>query len=99
MALKTGVVTLGTVRGAMLAKVDVAEAVDRAGLTLLEVMPPGSHDLATLPSGETALDPVCHMRVRIAEAALTHEHGGTTHYFCNDYCLTRFRQNPARFLE
>lgn len=99
MQLRTGAVTLGTKRGTMLAKVDIADAVDRAGLTLLDMKPPGAHDLATLPAGETALDPVCHMRVRIGKDALQYEHGGTTRYFCNDYCLTRFRQEPDRFKE
>ena len=99
MELRTGEVTLGTKPGVMLAQVDVADSVDRAGLTLLEMTPPGEHDLAKLPEGETAVDPVCRMKVRIEGAALKLDHGGTTHYFCNDYCLTRFKQEPAKFGE
>lgn len=99
MELRTGEVTLGTKPGVMLAKVDIAESVDRSGLTLLEMHPPGEHNLATVPGGETAVDPVCRMKVRIEGAALKLDHGGATHYFCNDYCLTRFKQQPERFGE
>lgn len=101
MELRTGGVTLGVTPGTMLAKVDVAETVDRAGLTLLDITPPGADDPAALPAGETALDPVCRMRIPVTEDArqFAQPADGATHYFCSDYCLTRFRQDPARFKE
>jgi hypothetical protein len=41
MRLKTGEVSLGMAPGAELSKTQLAEAVDSAGLTLLEFSPPG----------------------------------------------------------
>lgn len=47
----------------------------------------------------TAIDPVCGMSVTIAGAKLTHEHDGTTYYFCNPSCKERFAADPARYLD
>lgn len=46
----------------------------------------------------TAVDPVCGMSVRTAGAAHTHEHEGTTYYFCCGGCRSRFARDPAQFL-
>jgi len=48
---------------------------------------------------ETAIDPICGMSVKIEGAAHTHEHEGTTYYFCCAGCETRFAADPRSFLE
>ena len=50
-------------------------------------------------SAGTAVDPVCGMTVTIQGAKHRHEHGGTTHYFCNPRCKEKFVADPARFLD
>ncbi len=47
----------------------------------------------------TALDPVCGMRVVPSRAAGSHEHKGTTYYFCSKSCLAKFAADPERWLE
>src|SRR6185295_19208396 len=46
----------------------------------------------------TALDPVCGMRVVPSRAAGSHEHQGTTYYFCSKSCLAKFAADPERWL-
>jgi Cu+-exporting ATPase len=61
----------------------------------------GSHapgDPAAATPEETARDPVCGMAVRRATAKWTTEHDGQKYFFCNERCLTRFRDAPARYL-
>ena len=43
-----------------------------------------------------AIDPVCHMRVRIADAPASAMVGGRMHYFCADRCRERFLADLAR---
>ena len=45
-----------------------------------------------------AIDPVCSMQVRTADAPATSRHGGTTYYFCSDRCRERFDADPGRFV-
>jgi len=45
-----------------------------------------------------AIDPVCGMQVRSADAPATAVHEGITHYFCADRCRERFIADPGRFL-
>jgi Cu+-exporting ATPase len=45
------------------------------------------------------LDPVCGMTVVPGEDAGHTEHDGQTYYFCSEWCLEQFKQNPAQFLE
>jgi Cu+-exporting ATPase len=47
----------------------------------------------------TALDPVCGMRVVPSRAAGSHEHRGTTYYFCSKSCLAKFAADPERTLD
>jgi xanthine dehydrogenase accessory factor len=47
----------------------------------------------------TAIDPVCGMSVQIANAQHFHEHEGSTYYFCCAGCLTRFAEDPDKFLD
>jgi Cu+-exporting ATPase len=59
---------------------------------------PGTLDQG--PSTEReALDPVCGMMVVPGEAAGHTEHNGQMYYFCSEWCLEQFTQNPAQFLE
>lgn len=50
--------------------------------------------LFTLADGvaQTAVDPVCGMRVKISEAAAFESVAGETYYFCSEQCHLRFRQ-------
>ena len=48
------------------------------------------------PPDEQARDPVCGMTVD-PSGAQRHRHAGTTHYFCSERCLSRFRSEPERF--
>jgi Cu+-exporting ATPase len=53
------------------------------------------HDAAE----ETATDPVCGMKVTVADAKHTTVHEGHTYYFCNPKCLQKFTTEPARYLK
>ncbi len=48
---------------------------------------------------ETAIDPVCGMKVRIRPEAIRAEHEGTAHYFCNPKCREKFLADPQRYLK
>ncbi len=58
------------------------------------------HHPHTAPPQEpqTAIDPVCHMHVKIASARHVADVAGTTYYFCCAECLRRFVEDPDRFL-
>jgi len=45
-----------------------------------------------------AIDPVCAMQVRTADAPATARVDATTYYFCSDRCRERFSAEPDRFL-
>jgi Cu+-exporting ATPase len=51
-----------------------------------------------LPRQETAVDPVCGMRVRPEAAAGRTEYRGVTYFFCNKRCQARFEADPEAFL-
>ena len=58
----------------------------------IPMMPPG-------PSAERgSVDPVCGMTVQPENAAGSSEYQGRTYYFCSVGCLTKFRQDPDKFL-
>ena len=50
------------------------------------------------PEPETAIDPVCHMTVRVEGAMHTLEHDGKTYYFCCGGCRSRFAAEPEKYL-
>jgi len=50
-------------------------------------------------SDDTAIDPVCGMTVKKAEAKATSEYKGTTYYFCNPGCKDSFAKDPEKFLK
>ncbi|HZN14936.1 MAG TPA: permease [Acidimicrobiales bacterium] len=43
----------------------------------------------------TAVDPICGMQVRTANAPASRTHGGQTYWFCSDRCGERFDAEPA----
>jgi xanthine dehydrogenase accessory factor len=52
---------------------------------------------AEVPTHE-AIDPVCGMTVDVASAVYRSTFEDTTYYFCSAGCLSRFEQDPARFV-
>ena len=50
------------------------------------------------PPDDRARDPVCGMAVRRETAKWTTEHDGQAYFFCNERCLTRFREDPSKYL-
>lgn len=48
---------------------------------------------------DTAVDPVCGMRIIRSKAAATTLSGGHTFYFCCSECLARFEQKPTLFVK
>ena len=61
--------------------------------------PNDAHDGGAAADAGKAIDPVCGMSVTIATAKHTHEHEGTTYYFCNPRCKERFSAEPDRYLD
>ena len=47
---------------------------------------------------EEAIDPVCLMTVRVAEARYRAQHAGRDYFFCAPGCRERFLANPERYL-
>ncbi|MGH7908882.1 MAG: heavy metal translocating P-type ATPase [Thermodesulfobacteriota bacterium] len=43
-------------------------------------------------------DPVCGMNIDQESAAGSYEHEGKTYFFCNPYCLEKFKAEPAKYL-
>lgn len=48
---------------------------------------------------DTHLDPVCGMTVKPERSAGSHEHRGTSYYFCGKSCLEKFKNDPAKYLK
>jgi YHS domain-containing protein len=44
-----------------------------------------------------ALDPVCGMQVRTADAPATRQHEGHSYSFCSDHCAQRFDSDAHRY--
>jgi len=49
-------------------------------------------------SAELAIDPICHMEVKIATAVHVSEFEGDRYYFCCAGCKTTFEKNPAQYV-
>jgi protein SCO1/2 len=43
-----------------------------------------------------AVDPVCHMEVRVTPETPHFEHGGQVHYFCSESCEKKYRASVAQ---
>ena len=54
---------------------------------------------ASAPPPGKERDPVCGMFVDPHACAGSHAHAGTTYYFCNPKCITKFRDNPSKYLQ
>ena len=54
---------------------------------------------ATLtPDVTVAIDPVCHMKVRVTANAISAQaDGGEAHYFCSEWCKARYVENPDAY--
>ena len=52
---------------------------------------------AASPASDDVVDPVCGMTISKANAAGSSDYGGTTYYFCNPSCKTKFDANPAAY--
>jgi P-type Cu+ transporter len=50
------------------------------------------------PADDRARDPVCGMAVRRETAKWKTQHDGQAYFFCNERCLTRFREDPSKYL-
>jgi Cu+-exporting ATPase len=48
---------------------------------------------------ETAVDPVCKMKVDPEETAAKAEHQGQIYYFCAPGCKAAFEREPAKYLK
>jgi len=46
-----------------------------------------------------ATDPICGMTVNPQSAAGNYVHNGERYYFCSQHCLSKFKENPEKFLE
>lgn len=55
--------------------------------------------VAQQKADDTALDPVCGMTVKKAEAKATYEYKGETYYFCNVGCKDAFAKDPEKYLQ
>jgi P-type Cu+ transporter len=61
------------------------------------------HRMDQQPDGQAGerrvlgIDPVCGMKVFEKPGVISREHGGTSYYFCNPSCATRFDAGPERF--
>ena len=53
---------------------------------------------ASRPASSPTLDPVCGMTVDPSTSTISHDHAGTTYYFCCDGCRTKFQADPDRYL-
>jgi YHS domain-containing protein len=45
-----------------------------------------------------AVDPVCKMSIDPKKARLKREYKGETYYFCSEYCMKVFEDNPAKYV-
>lgn len=57
------------------------------------------HHGAASTSVDTAIDPVCGMKVQTEKAAAKLEHQGEAIYFCSTHCATKFKANPSAYLK
>src|SRR3972149_7063317 len=51
-----------------------------------------------IASTQLVKDPVCGMDVDQESAAGRYEHEGQTYFFCNPYCLEKFKAEPTKYL-
>jgi YHS domain-containing protein len=60
-------------------------------------MPGGAtKTVAAQEPARIALDPVCHMEVRVTPETPHFEHAGQVHYFCSQSCEEKYRASVAQ---
>ncbi|RMG45077.1 MAG: heavy metal translocating P-type ATPase [Acidobacteria bacterium] len=64
----------------------------------MDKMHKGHHQHESPSHDESAIDPVCGMRVDPAKAAGSYTYRGTTYYFCCQHCLSSFQSHPEQYL-
>jgi xanthine dehydrogenase accessory factor len=93
---------LGARTGEEIALSILARVVEvRRGLEGLEWEEQQGERQAAAPDAEAparAVDPVCGMTVETAGAPHRHTHQGVTYYFCCRGCLSRFADEPEKYL-
>lgn len=47
---------------------------------------------------DTAVDPVCGMKIKKSEAKATYEYNGKSYYFCMEGCKEKFVKEPAKYV-
>ena len=57
------------------------------------------HDAPAATAPGLARDPVCGMSVDPNGAKWTHEHDGTSYFFCSEGCLKKFAADPSAYLD
>jgi len=55
--------------------------------------------IAHQKADDSAVDPVCGMTVKKAEARATFDYKGTTYYFCNAGCKEAFAKDPEKYIQ
>jgi Cu+-exporting ATPase len=45
------------------------------------------------------IDPICGMEVEPSKAAGSHKYNGQIYYFCSHHCVTKFKEDPEKFLK
>lgn len=71
-----------------------AEELDALVRYVIALPPPA----APSPDVQVAIDPVCHMKVRVTPNALrVQPDGGEAQYFCSEWCKARFSENPDAY--
>lgn len=48
---------------------------------------------------DTAVDPVCGMKIKKSAAKATYEYNGKTYYFCMEGCKEKFVKNPENYIK
>jgi Cu+-exporting ATPase len=48
---------------------------------------------------DTAIDPVCGMKIKKADAKAKHEYNGKTYYFCMEGCKEKFAADPEKYIK
>ena len=62
--------------------------------TVESSIPPAAYD-----EGNVAVDPICKMKVEKETADLFTDYKGKRYYFCNQYCMDTFEENPEQYEE
>ena len=71
-----------------------ADELDRLAKYILSLPPP----LEPADEGKLAIDPVCHMKVRVTANSLRIElDAGEPAHFCSEWCKKRFSENPSAY--